>query len=554
MKQPRFEQSIHFGSPESPAAEIAREFARIAKLTEGGKVSEVWSAANALYAKYPKDHTANFIMALVLKENRQNNDALPFAEAAVKFAPDNARNLVFLGKLYVDLRMIEYAPKVLNKAFAIDKTLFQAPWALAHYYLESGQGRLALPYFGLALQAAPADLKNKIIMDRAVCLRDMGKVSEAGPEFEKLLKDPSVRIQALTRLVLLKKHDQTSNYAGEIRKELERTDLNAKNRSMLLLCLGRLHENGRDFDNAFLNFEKSRKLLTGKFDAARFLALIDDAMSTTSRGIFDKARKFGHESEKPIFVVGMPRSGTTMTEQIIAAHSQAEGVGELRRMITMASRFTRPNGMRQALDKMAEVGPERWKEVPQMYLNLLNALAPAARYAVDKLPHNFLYLGFIHLCFPNARIIHCMRNPLDSFISSFQNEMSAFHSYSYDQRAYGEYYINYLKLMDHWKAAMPDSIYELRYETLTANPEAEVRNILDFLGLPWEESCLRFNEREATVKTFSRLQVRNPINTGSVGRWRNYEKHLGPILGILKNAGIPVDEASGVMPGQHKVR
>ncbi len=554
MKHPRFEPGIPLISPESPAAEIAREFARIAKLAESGKVNEVWSAANDLYAKYPKDHTANFIMALVLKENRQNSDALPFAEAAVKFAPDNARNLVFLGKLYVDLRMIEYAPEVLNKAFAIDKTLFQAPWALARYYLESGQGRLALPYFDLALQSAPADLKTKILLDKAQCLSNLGNVSEAEPEFQKLLTDPKLRIPALVQLVLMKKHDQTSNYAGEVRKELERTDLSVTRRSWLLLCLGRLHENGRDFDNAFLNFKKSRELLNRKFDMAGFVAVIDDALRTTSRDIFDKARKFGHKSEKPIFVVGMPRSGTTMTEQIIAAHSQAEGVGELNRMITMARRFTNANGMRQALDKMAEVGPERWKEVPQMYLNLLNALAPNARHTVDKLPHNFLYLGFIHLCFPNARIIHCTRNPLDNFISAFQNRMSTFHDYSYDQRAYGEYYINYLRLMNHWKAVMPDNIYELRYETLTANPEAEVRNILDFLGLPWEESCLKFNERETTIKTFSYLQVRNPINTGSVGRWRNYEKHLGPILGILKEADISVDEASRLMLGQHKVQ
>jgi hypothetical protein len=105
---------------------------------------------------------------------------------------------------------------------------------------------------------------------------------------------------------------------------------------------------------------------------------------------------------------------------------------------------------------------------------------------------------------------------------------------------YGEYYINYLKLMDHWKSVMPNSIYDLNYERLTANPEAEVRNVLNFLNLPWEEACLKFNERESTVKTFSRLQVRNPINTGSVFRWRNYEKHLGPIIGVFEKAGISV--------------
>ncbi len=186
-------------------------------------------------------------MALVLKENLQNNDALPFAEAAVKFAPDNVRNLVFLGNLYVDLRLIEFAPDVLNKAFALDKTLFQAPWALAHYYLESGQGKLALPYFDLALQAAPADFSTKIILDRALCLWDLGKVSEAEPEFEKVLSDPELRIQALARLVLLKKSDQTSKYADEVRKELNELILTASDRSWLLLCLGRFARKWRRF-------------------------------------------------------------------------------------------------------------------------------------------------------------------------------------------------------------------------------------------------------------------------------------------------------------------
>jgi hypothetical protein len=220
--------------------------------------------------------------------------------------------------------------------------------------------------------------------------------------------------------------------------------------------------------------------------------------------------------------------------------SWAEGVGELERMKIMARRFTTPNGMQQVLDKMAEVGPERWKDIPQMYLNLLNALAPEARHAVDKLPHNFLYLGFIHLCFPNAKIVHCARNPLDSFISAFQNELSTFHNYGYDQVAYGEYYLNYLRLMNHWNAVMPNSIYHLQYEVLTASPETEIRKMLNFLGLPWEDACLNFNERESSVKTLSFLQVRNSINRGSVDRWKNYEKHLGPIIAILTKAGISI--------------
>lgn len=527
------------GGQPSLGKALALEFVRISKLSESGKDDEAWRAANDLYAKHSREGTPNFILALMLAGNKQRSDALQYAEAAVKFDPDNAIYKVFLGKLYVELGMIEFAPDILHKAFAMDKTLYQAPLELARYYYESGQGARALPYYDLALKAAPAESVPTIRLYRADCLRSLGQAAEAEVDYNLAMRAPQHRVKALTAIAQLQKNDQTSDYAGQVRKELEQPGLTNKERSSLLLCLGRLHENGRDYDNAFLNFDRSRKLLSSKFDMSNFLLTVENRSRVFTRDVFEKFRQFGHDSEKPIFVVGMPRSGTTMTEQIIAAHSQAEGVGELGRMGRMSSSFANRNGgMRQVLDKMAEVGPERWKDVPQQYLNLMKALAPGARRTVDKMPHNFLHLGFIHLCFPNARIIHCKRNPLDNFISAFQNEMNAFHSYSYDQEAYGEYYLSYLRLMDHWKAAMPGQIHESRYEALTANPEVEVRGMLDFLGLPWEEACLRFNEREATVKTFSRLQVRNPINTGSVARWRNYEKHLAPIIAILERGGV----------------
>ena len=522
----------------SPAKEIASEFARIGQLTKKGKDGEAWRAANNLYAKYPNDATANFVIALMLVENGQKADAIQYAEAAVKFAPDNVRNLVFLGKLYVDLGMIEYAPSILHKAFAIDNTVYQAPWALANYYLESGQGGRALPYFDLALQAAPSSVKVEIQANRADCLQALGRVQEAEKEYRLLLDVPRHRTHALRQAALLQKNDQASEYAEKIRSVLMEPNLADKDRSSLLLCLGRLYENGRDYDNAFLNFEKSRKILSSRFNGEEFIAQVDDNLKTLKRDVFEKFANFGHESGKPVFIVGMPRSGTTLTEQIIASHSQVEGVGELERMSRMAASFSSRNGMQEVLDTMTEAGPVEWKNAPIQYLNLINALAPNARHTVDKMPHNFLCLGFIHLCFPNAKIIHCKRNPLDNFISAFQNRMSPFHGYSYNQVSYGEYYIRYLQLMDHWKSALPASIHESRYENLTANPETEIRSMLDFLGLPWEDACLKFNERESTVRTFSQLQVRAPISTGSVARWRKYEKHLGPIISVLQSAGV----------------
>lgn len=538
MKKPAKNQFNRIVSVSSVQSAIEREFARIGEFNRSGKHDEAWVAANNLYGEYPNDPTANFVIALMLDENNQKADALQYAEAAVKFAPNNVRNLVFLGKLYVDLGMIEYAPVHLHKAFDLDKTAFQAPWALAKYYLESGQGSRALPYFELALKAAPAATKVEIRMNQADCLRAMGRVDEAEENYKELIDIEDYKVSALTGAALLRKYDQTSDYAKKIRHELEDASLTARDRSNLLMCLGRLHENGRDFENAFLYFEKAARELTSKFDMNDFISLIDDRIKVMKRGVFEKFAAFGHDSDKPIFIVGMPRSGTTLTEQIIASHSQAEGVGELDRMARIAFGFSSRNGMQEILDKMTEAGPVNWKNAPLQYLSLVNALAPNARHTVDKMPHNFLAVGFIHFCFPNAKIIHCKRNPLDNFISAYQNPMALQHGYCFDQVAYGEYYIEYLRLMDHWKSVLPDSIHESQYENLTANPEAEVRKMLEFLDLPWEDACLKFNERESTVQTFSRLQVRDPINTASVARWRKYEKHLAPILAVLQNAGI----------------
>jgi tetratricopeptide (TPR) repeat protein len=541
MKQPRFVPPKPTAPSLSPDQEVAREFARIGKLSQSNKQDEAARAAAALQKKYPNNATANFAMAIVLVENEQYSEALPYAETAVKIAPNNARYLAFLGKLYVDLHLVELAPAVLDKAFALDKTLYQAPWALAQYYLEIGQGNRALPYYDLALQAVPANTDNSIRISRAECLDSMGRVVEAEADYNWAMGIRKYRVWSLARMAVMQKHDQSSDYANQIRNELKRSDLTDDDRSSLFLTLGRLHENGGDFDNAFSNFEMARKLIKLEPNAGAFPSQIIGDVEVLTRDVFERLRSFGHDSDRPIFVVGMPRSGTTMTEQIIAAHSQAEGVGELGRMSRLFSFLrNRSGGIQQILDKMAEVGPARWKDIPQQYLNLLDVMAPGARHTVDKMPHNFLCLGFIHLCFPHAKIIHCKRNPLDNFISAFQNPMNTTHAYTYDQVAYGEYYVNYLRLMDHWNKVLTGNIYESQYEVLTNNPRDEVGKILNFLGLPWEESCLNFNERVSTVHTFSRQQVRNPINTGSVSRWRNYEKYLGPIIDVFSRAGIQI--------------
>ena len=529
--------SIEMTQPLSAQA-ISVESTRIRELIDCNKLSDAWQAAKALQEKHENDALANYTAAFVLYRAMQKTAALRFAEAAIKYAPNNALYHQFLGKLYVDLEMLEFVPAVLERAAALDETMFQAPWTMAEYYFGLGQGDNALQCYEKALEVAPKELINQLRMDYAACLAAMGLVNEAETLYSGLFGDPELRKWALIRCALLGKADHNSEIADDVRTELAAADLNGKERSSLLLCLGKLFENGGKFDEAFRNFQEARKYSPSKFDFRLFRAEVDDKINTITPDVVKKFRGFGNSSAKPIFVVGMPRSGTTLTEQIIAAHSQVTGIGEIRRMSRIAEKFSDEKGMSGILARMTEAGPQRWEAVPQQYLNLINVLAPNAGHTVDKMPHNFRHLGFIHFCFPNAKIIHCTRNPLDTFISAFQNNMSSRHGYAYDQVAYGEYYLEYVRLMNHWKSVFPESIYESPYEKLTQSPEAEIRKILDFLGLPWEDVCLSFNRQQSTVKTFSQIAVRNPINAGSVAHWRNYEKHLSPIISAFSQAGV----------------
>jgi hypothetical protein len=151
------------------------------------------------------------------------------------------------------------------------------------------------------------------------------------------------------------------------------------------------------------------------------------------------------------------------------------------------------------------------------------------------MPHNFVAIGLIALLFPNARIVHCIRNPADNFISAYQNMMNPNHSYSYAQEDYARYYKEYLRLMRHWQSLIPDRIFTLRYEELVANPEEKTRRLLEFIGLPWDSRCLRFHEMGAMVKTFSRQQVRSAVHQGSTERWKNYRPQLQPLMEILSD-------------------
>ncbi|MBO0752853.1 MAG: sulfotransferase, partial [Bradyrhizobiaceae bacterium] len=245
----------------------------------------------------------------------------------------------------------------------------------------------------------------------------------------------------------------------------------------------------------------------------------------------------GDPSQVPVFIVGMPRSGTTLLEQVLASHSKVHGAGEVETFYqALVKLMDRAGGTAPFPDMVAAMSSEALRELGASYVSMIRAAAPAAERVVNKLTLNYKYVGLIHLALPNARIIHIRRDPLDTCFSCFSLAFSGEQSFTYDQGELGRYYRGYAALMEHWRRVLPEGVMiEVQYEDLVADLAGQAGNVLAHCGLAWEDACLAFHETDRPVKTASSAQVRRPLYQTSIGRWRPYEHLLQPLIKALDN-------------------
>lgn len=408
-----------------------------------------------------------------------------------KHAPAHA----LLGKTYTEMEKTEPAAAAFARALQCDPECIDAMVGLAYLQVEQGNLAEAKAWLLRVLDVNPHNL------DARIALIHTGKVKPDDTNFRTV-------------------QSEEQRWRAQGRKSLE-----------LHFALGKGYDDLGDSERAFPHFLAGCQLkrATFDYDPDANARLTDTLMEIFDRAAIERLRGGGDPSQMPVFVLGMPRSGTTLTEQIIASHPAVYGAGELNDMQRLSRRGNAPFP-----DNLRALDPATLSAWGAEYVAGLRRHAPEAQRITDKMPANFMLVGLIHLMLPNAKIIHVNRNPVDTCVSCFTKLFSHGQKFSYDLAELGRYYADYARLMQHWRDVLPPgAFFDVRYEDIVADKAHEARRLIEFIGLEWDDACIDFHKTERAVRTASFTQVRQPIYTSSVERWRAYEKFLGPLLDAL---------------------
>jgi tetratricopeptide (TPR) repeat protein len=370
-------------------------------------------------------------------------------------------------------------------------------------------------------------------------LRTGGRRSESVAAYKRAIDLEPGLGDAYWSLANLKNEPFTDDEVQAMDGQLERPEISAEDRFHLHFALGKAREDAGQFGVAFGHYAEGARLRRAAlpYDADETASAIARSKQLYSKTFFAHRKGWGTDSAEPIFIVGLPRSGSTLVEQILASHSAVEGTMELPEIGAFASDLRRAGRFQDDIqypDVVADLGAAEIAEYGQAYLKRTRVYRKLGRARfIDKMPNNFMYIGFIHLILPHAKIIDARRHPMAACFSAFKQHFARGHAFSYDLTDAGRYYRDYVDFMAHFDTVLPGRIHRVIYEDMVEDTETEVRRLLSYLGLPFEAACLKFYENDRAVRTASSEQVRQPIFREGLEQWRNYEPWLDPLKAAL---------------------
>ena len=475
----------------------------------------------------------------VLRELGERREALALYRRAVELEPRQPESHCNLATVLFELRRIADAEQSFRRALALRPGYTEALLGLAAVLRVQARTAEAQACCEAALAADPNSAAANSLL--AELHADRGRFAEAQTLFERAIRlDPGFSTAYCGIAQHRRMTPADSSWLEGVEALLARP-LPLGQRVSLRYALGKFFDDTGRYEEAFENYRQANELSKGfgtSYDRSRLSERVDGIVAAFDARFVAQSHPGASGSELPVFIVGMPRSGTSLAEQILASHPAVFGAGEVRFWDDAYSALLQSAGGADAL-------PGQLSGLASDYLARISAIACGRPRLIDKMPANFLYLGLIHAAFPRARIVHMQRHPLDTCLSIYFQNFFNMSPYANDFGNLAHYYEEYLRTMAHWRAVLPaTALLEVPYEELLQDQEGWTRRMLDFVGLPWDPKCLDFHETERVVITASRWQVRQRLNSSSAGRWRRYARHLGPLEYLVERAAARREGAS----------
>jgi len=504
-----------------------------------------WEEAEQLYREVLRNNPTHVdamrLLGNVTLQTGRIYQAERLFRRAVANAPDYVQAQIDLGTALKKQSRLEEAIEQFRQAIRQEPQNVPAHYLLASTLSLAAQTYEAVESYQRVLELAPRHTGAMLGLGHV--LKTVGRQDEAIEAYRNCIRLKPQNGEIYWSLANLKTYQLSDEDIREMESMVTQGDeadveVNEESRVNFLFALAKAYEDRGDFGQAWAYYDQGNRFrrMMEVYDPVRDEVMNDEIIEVFNRDFLSENSGLGHPSAEPIFVIGLPRSGSTLIEQILASHSQVEGTSELPYVGSVATSLNRnrADGINYP-HAVRELKEEHFKRLGGDYLGLARIHRTEDKpFFIDKMPNNFPSVGFIHLILPNAKIIDARRYPLDSCLSSYRQLFARGQSFTYDLTEIGEYFLQYQRMMDHWHEVLPGRCLTVQYEEVVTDFENQVRRLLDYCELPWEDACLNFYDTERPVRTASSEQVRQPVYRKSVNFWRNYEAHLAELIDVLE--------------------
>lgn len=518
---------------------------RVWECLEQGDIKQAIDACEKLNRQYP-DFASGWHTASQLALKLGNAPmALTAIDRALTTKPNSAAWLLQKAQCLGRLGKVEEVDALVGQLTSRKlKTAYEHS-AFGMLLTQLGKRTQAVAHYEQAARLKPDEAKHRY---NIACLqRSLGELDSAEANFDEAIRLNPADYESYKIRADLRRQTPERNHIEELERLLDGQIHDERGRVQICYAAAKeledLGEASRSFEHLKAGSDRRRKLM--KYDVARDLETIEAIKQTFGSDVFAASDR-GSDSAEPIFILGMPRTGTTLVERILASHTDVFAAGELNNFAAQLMTMMRAQNIDKKVsrDEMVRSSAELdFKQLGEAYVNSTRPFTGKTPRFIDKMPLNYLYVGLIHLALPNATIINLQRDPMDTCYANYKQLYVDAYPFTYDLEELAKYYVAYHQLMEHWNAVLPGVIHTVKYEELVDDLEGNTRKMLDTCELDWQAQCLKFHENKEASTTASTAQVRRPVYKSSVGKWRDYSDQLQPGLKILQQAGINIADA-----------